>query len=195
MIWWATLVAPSVIRLHRANAQLRAVEQGLAGELAVANALATGLDDCHYIINDITIALGEQETQIDHVVVSDSEVICVETKNWHGIYRPGDTGWLWEPLSHRRGRPRWHKDPQVQSQMHSQALKEYLLQQGFSTPVQPLVVLADQTAQWHGDFDFAECPVLHLDQLINYISQRSQQGVRTHNSREVANIVLHAHIK
>lgn len=198
LTWSVLLVAPKAVKHHHANIQVRAVEQGLRGEIAVARALAEGLGDGYYIINDITIATAEQETQIDHIVVSPREILCIETKNWRGIYRPGQSGWLWEPLAHGKGRPRWHKDPQVQSQMHCQALRSYLAKQGIDVPLLPLVVLADDDARWQGEIGVGTCPILYLEQLIPFIQQRAgldPHDATCHKQATVAQAILNAHTK
>lgn len=195
LIWWVSLVAPQAIRLHHARSQLRAVEHGLQGEEAVASALE-GLPSDYYVINDITIALACQETQIDHVVVTPTEVLCLETKNWKGIYRPGRAGWLWRPLHRREGRPRWHKDPQAQSLMHSEALREYLKSRGFKVRIQALVVLADpEKIEWQGTQVSTQCPVLYLYDLIPFIQARPMSKSSPEMQERVAQTILQAHIK
>lgn len=196
LIWWVLLVAPQVIKMHHACSQLRAVEHGLQGEEAVAKILAEGLPSEYFVINDITIALGCQETQLDHVVVTPTEVLCIETKNWKGIYQPGHAGWLWRPLHRRGGKPRWHKDPQAQSQMHSEALGAYLVSQGVETHIQALVVLADpEKIEWRGKQGSYPCPVLYIYDLIPFIKGRANPMPNPYLQQNVAQAILNAHIK
>ena len=189
-------MAPRVVRLHHARSQLRAVEHGLQGEEAVARELER-LPSDYFVINDITIALDCQETQIDHIVVTPTEVLCVETKNWKGIYRPGREGWLWRPLHRREGKPRWHKDPQAQSLMHSEALEKCLAAQGIETHIQALVVLSDpEKIEWQGSKQvFAPCPVLYIYHLIPFIQARATSKFNPQIQEKVAQAILGAHIK
>jgi len=196
LVWWATLVAPQVIKLHRARTQLRAVEHGLQGEEAVARTLAEGLPADYFVINDITITLASQETQIDHVVVAPTRVLCIETKNWRGLYSSGRQGWLWQPLHRPAGKPRWHKDPQTQSTMHRKALAEYLATESLECEVEAVVVLVDpKKVQWQGERASTDCSVIYLHQLIAFIQDSAGPSINPALQERMAYAILGSHIR
>ena len=58
--------------------------KGKFGEALVKLALGKNEDGKRHVINDVTIVVDGKSSQIDHIVVNDRGVFCVETKNYSG---------------------------------------------------------------------------------------------------------------
>jgi hypothetical protein len=64
------------------------------GEALVANIISDGLQRPHLLVNNVTLPIGENTSQIDHVLVTDTGIFVIETKHY--------TGWIFgDPHAHQ----------------------------------------------------------------------------------------------
>ena len=101
---------------------------GGKGEQKVTEELLK-LPDNYYLLNDINIKLHSkqmQPIQIDHIILCESALFCLETKNWSGSIVGNQKGsWI------RRPRPRSRKkdvynNPIIQTHRHIGALEKII---------------------------------------------------------------------
>lgn len=98
------------------------VIRGNAGERRVYNALKK-LPDDYYILNDVTITVGNRKAQIDHIVVSMHGLWCIETKAHLGSIYGADDDKNWTQIKKSKdGRTFTHVfyNPVTQNRVHCQ---------------------------------------------------------------------------
>ncbi|MBL8700698.1 MAG: NERD domain-containing protein [Alphaproteobacteria bacterium] len=88
---------------------------GLVGELRIRMITRFGLDRSVYVaLHDVTLAMPDGTTQIDHILVSRFGVFVIETKNMKGRIRgrPGDRMWMQCFVRRRHAflNPMWQND-------------------------------------------------------------------------------------
>lgn len=118
-------------RIARPSANARA---GRAGERKVARALArAGFP----VLNDVYLPIGDDTTQVDHVVLAGGVIVVLETKHMAGLVR----GRLSEPQWTQAipGRRRAFRNPVVQNQLHEEAVR---IASGGAAPVAGVVVFS-----------------------------------------------------
>jgi len=160
---------------------------GASGERHVFETLEKVPGDV-YIINDLLIPKDRGTAQIDHVLVSEYGVFCIETKHYSGTLAGND-----ELCMHytRNGSRRVHP-PAKQAMEHARALRELLSQRpeyweaketGFW--VQPLVVFSGNVRV---RYKSNEVPVMKLKDLLKYIEKISTRKLLP--PKHVANLAL-----
>ena len=101
---------------------------GGKGEQKVTEELLK-LPDNYYLLNDINIKLHSKQTrpiQIDHIILCENALFCLETKNWSGsVVGKAKGSWI------RRPRPRSRKkniynNPIIQTHRHIGALEKII---------------------------------------------------------------------
>ena len=169
------LIVSHVMRSRTALRERENLAIGLRGELEVARALAAGLDNQHYVFNDIFVRSGFRRTQIDHLVVGPSALFLVETKNWSGRMtgEPGDRTWMQHPRSGRP--PRTLPNPLLQCERQRVVLAGFLRSGGLDVP--PLHSILVFTSP-HASFErgTSEMPILAVDVLAGHLVQRANEG-------------------
>ncbi len=175
------LTISHVMRSRTALRERENLAIGLRGEVEVARALAAGLDNQHYVFNDIFVRSGFRRTQIDHLVVGPAAVFLVETKNWSGRItgEPGDRTWMQHPRSGRP--PRALSNPLLQCERQRVVLAGFLRSGGLDVP--PLHSILVFTSP-HASFDrgMSETPVLTVEALAVYIARKAEEGTRLPDS-------------
>ena len=145
------------------------------------------------LLNDLVIPNGRAETQIDHVLIGDKEVYCIETKDITGKFYPHRNGWLWYPY-HARGTVRKKtvvKNPQHQSIYHADHLRGFLDRNGFQIPVKPVVILTHPHGEWKGKQD-QHCPVLRINGFLQSVNKVPDGEIRDHEKQELTELLLDA---
>ncbi len=130
----------------------QAIQAGLRGETRVARELARGLDNAHYVFNDLSIRSGFRAAQIDHLVVGPGGVFVIETKNWGGRITGGarDPAWTQEGDGTRPARR--HENPVLQNERHVRVLGACLGAGGIrNVPLIPVLVFAFRGARVEAD--------------------------------------------
>ncbi|UCH34016.1 MAG: NERD domain-containing protein [Armatimonadota bacterium] len=117
--------------------------RGYLGERRVFAELRK-LPDDYWIFNDVTIRVGEDSAQIDHILVSPYGLWCIETKSLRGTIRGKENERHWtqikRPDSGRTRREKFY-NPVAQNATHCRRLGEYLKQHlGVTLPVRSAVV-------------------------------------------------------
>ena len=70
--------------------------RGWLGELKVKLVIGRTKPDIKYVINNLTLRIGENKTsQIDHVVINEHGVFIIETKNYSGRIYGNETQLEW----------------------------------------------------------------------------------------------------
>lgn len=116
---------------------------GARGERRVFR-LLKNLPDEYCILNDVTIRYGDQEAQIDHVLVSIHGIWCIETKDHVGWIYGNDRWHEWTQTKRSSGgriyKKRFHS-PVKQNYVHCIKLQNYLyLKLGVDVSIKSIVV-------------------------------------------------------
>jgi uncharacterized protein YpmB len=161
--------------------------KGNYGENIVSNCIEHNLSNDYYLINDLVIPSGvNNTTQIDHVLIGTNIIYCVETKHWHGKFYPNKRGWKWYPTNgYVKDVKIVNDSPQKQSIYHAKKLSAQLIRYGINIKVLPIVVLTHHQSKWMGSFD-KECPVLYIEDLVSFINRFSENNIPVNADRKSA---------
>jgi hypothetical protein len=98
--------------------------KGFSGEIVVSSLLNKLDKSKYFIINGITLKVGENTAQIDHIVVSQYGIFVIETKNWKGsVY---GNHWSKKFYQYLGGMKYEHQNPISQNYGHIKRLEEVL---------------------------------------------------------------------
>jgi len=151
--------------------KLDKIEKGLNGEVNVSSLIEKELTDKFILLNDIVIPTASATTQIDHILITPTRVICIETKSSEGIYYPNKDGWMWYPTKRQKyGRSATgvlQPNPAKQANYHSNSLSNYLKANSIDYKVESIVVLSNQYSEFKGDNRY--CDIIHFNKLIEYL--------------------------
>lgn len=139
---------------------------GAVGESRVAQVLARFPDDW-FIFNDMVVG----EAQIDHIVVSPTDIYTIETKNYKGTIYGNAEKQKWSQLIGH------HKttfyNPVKQGIGHSVALSKFLAECGFKNVwVDTIVVFTEPSVKLK--VFSPKVPVLYLAELHEFLNQQKQ---------------------
>lgn len=102
-----------------------ATVKGARGERRVHNVLAKQLEqDGHFVIHNITLSIGKDTTQIDHIVVSQYGIFVIETKNYRGWIFGDQKSKQWTQVIYSK-RARF-QNPLRQNYKHTKAVESFL---------------------------------------------------------------------
>lgn len=134
------------------------------GEALVANTLSR-LSRPHLLLNNVTLPTAEGTTQIDHILVTESGVLVIETKDYLGwiFGSPNDTQWT-QVIYRTKTR---FRNPLRQNYGHVQAVRSLL-------PKLPEnafdgVVVFTGTAEFKSNLG---PQVIHLGELLEFVRRR-----------------------
>lgn len=161
---------------------------GHAAERQVAR-LLTRLPDGFRILNDLTIAVGQHQAQIDHVIVSPYGLWCVETKSHVGtvLGREQERNWTQVKYTGRRKCNIRLYSPVRQNQVHCQRLSQ-LLQDRFSLQVPIHSVVVFTAARLHVETD---TPVVKPPDLLQAIAASAGAAILTEQQLDGVVRLLH----
>lgn len=151
-------------RLVRDDAASRA---GRAGERMVARAVAKSRLP---VLHDIYLPVGEDVTQVDHVVLAGSCLVVIETKHMAGMVfgREGDETWT----QVRQDRKRRFRNPHMQNRVHVAAVSQAI---GGALPVVGIVVFSAGATLRIA----TASPTMRLGDLLPFLSRAAGDGRRT----------------
>ena len=159
---------------------------GASGEQRVTDVLEA-LPGEVYIINDLLIQKANGTAQIDHVLISEYGVFCIETKHFSGTLTGDDE----HCVHYTQNGSRRINAPAKQSAEHARALRQLLSQRPeyWETPegltVQPIVVFSGNVRL---RYKSRNVPVMKLKDLSAYLSEVSPRKILPH--RHVINLAL-----
>lgn len=143
--------------------------KGNEGEQEVIEYIIQNFNDTYFLYNDIKVPYiddygGRTTTQIDHILICNRGVFCLETKNLaSGKYWPHNT-------------KKWYyknnleiDSPQNQAKFHKFKLKNYL---DYIVPIFPVVILTNEDCVFNADKDENFGKVLHANELKKYIESK-----------------------
>lgn len=96
---------------------------GEIGEIKVSKELSF-LSNEYYVLNDILLRIGDQSSQIDHIVVSIYGIFVIETKNYKGWIFGSEKSRQW--TQNLFGEKYFFQNPIIQNKGHIYALKKAL---------------------------------------------------------------------
>lgn len=100
--------------------------KGMLGEWRVRLVLGKSQKGVRYVLNDVTLVIGERTAQIDHVLVCDKGVYVIETKNYSGrIYGSDESKYWTQTLAYGKVKKRFYS-PVKQNLVHAAMLGEIL---------------------------------------------------------------------
>lgn len=159
--------------------------KGARGERRVRNELAKRLDDgAGSVIHDVTLNIGPDTTQIDHIVVSRYGIFVIETKNYSGWIFGDQKSKQWTQVIY--GKKTRFQNPLRQNYKHTKAVESFL---GVSSSrVHSVVVFV-------GDAEFkTPMPpnVMKLSGLIPYMQTITDRVLSENRVEVFANRILEA---
>jgi len=135
--------------------------KGFMGEKIVRKQLT----DYEYVIYDYRIYLSG-ETQIDHILINQSGIIVIETKNYSGVITGAEDKKIW--IQHIGKTSRTFLSPIKQNDYHILQLKKLL--SAYDVPYYSIIVFSSQSI-----FNLnVKSSVIQIDQLKDTISQLPQ---------------------
>ncbi|MGM0792528.1 MAG: nuclease-related domain-containing protein [Bacillota bacterium] len=166
------------------------IQRGESGENKVSHAIETLLPNNNLLLNDLVIPNGKNGTQIDHVLIGEGKLFCIETKDITGKFYPHRDGWMWYP-AHSQGKVRKKtivKNPQHQSLYHAQHLNNLLKRNGFTVEIRPVVILTNPYGEWKGRQDH-KCPILRVKEFVQYASRENDVKLTEDTKVKIANLL------
>ncbi len=119
--------------------------KGKFGEALVKLMIGKEKEGVQYVINNVTISVGGKSSQIDHVVVNDRGITCIETKNYSGrIYGEENQQQWTQVLAYGKSKHRLY-NPLKQNWTHVKRLEEVL---GKDYPFHSLVVFVQSNTRY-----------------------------------------------
>jgi hypothetical protein len=118
--------------------------RGSIGENKVTKQLKQ-LPDDYIIINDVMIPNGDRTAQIDHIVIGDNGIFCIETKSHVGTIYGSETAHNWKQVRKSEKGRNYNNtfySPVKQCMTHVMALKTLLKDDSI---IQPIVVFTKAT--------------------------------------------------
>jgi len=159
--------------------------KGARGERRVHSELAERLEEEVYrVIHDITLSIGADTTQIDHIVVSRYGIFVIETKNYRGWIFGDQRSKQWTQVIY--GKKTRFQNPLRQNYKHTKAVESFLAVP--SSRVHSIVVFV-------GDSKF-KTPfppnVMTLSGLIPYMRTKTDRVLSERRVGVLANQLLEA---
>jgi hypothetical protein len=159
---------------------------GSHGETKVTLQMAK-LPDNYIIINDVTIPNGSRTAQIDHVLIADNGIFCIETKSHQGTIYGSETERNWKQVK-SGGYTNEFYSPIKQCMTHTMALKTLLKNNGFNIFIQPIVVFTTDDTVLHIT---SKTPVLKAEQLPQYITEyTSNRQISDADKQKITEIIM-----
>lgn len=157
---------------------------GAEGEEKVLRALES-LPDGYTIFNQLDIpdpSLPNGRRELDFLVVGPTGLFIIEVKNTGGLIyvRPEESRW---PIAHKAGcggRPGWNAifNPIHQVKAQATALDRFLLRNGQTATIQPLICFARSDVALQ-DRDGSPIPILTVRELVEHLSSTNGKAVNT----------------
>ena len=176
----------------------RSNDKGIKGEKLVSDAMITGLSDSFTLLNDVYVRTQEGGyTEIDHILLHEKFIVCIETKNISGELIPIDEE-TWEKVNFN-GESTLIDSPQQQSLHHAISLKRFLKEHKISSYVFAFVVLVNPKASSFNKeadtFYLQECPVIYKNELIHFIKYIESQleNSATIQQQHIAELIIDEH--
>ncbi len=148
------------------------------GEALVADAIGNGFHRSHVLLNNVTLEMGAETTQIDHLIVADTGIFVVETKHYKGWIFGNRDGARWTQVIYRYKST--FQNPIRQNYGHVKAVQAL-----FTLPDKAFFSLVVFTGEAELKSDFGPS-VMKLPGLIPYLA--NQQTV-LFDERKMAYIV------
>lgn len=182
----AAMGAGHYYKIHQNRDEEQALQAGAQGETRTTRSLADGLDNTHYLFNDIVIRHGFKSAQIDHLVIGRTGIFAVETKNWRGVIQGQADDSYWWQTKFVDAPPIRLKSPVIQARRHASVVTMMLKAAGLDWPdVVPIVAFASMKTELR--VTSAEVPVVHLPSLPALITAR--RPARAYTERDVDQVV------
>lgn len=144
---------------------------GISGEDKVFNTLMQ-LPDNYKVLNGIKVYTNNKSSkssEIDHLVICDKGVFCIETKNHRGkIYSTDNNKWI-QIKESKKGKSYRNEfyNPVRQVMGHVYGIKKILSQEGIDELfIQPIVVFSSENIQLNVE---SKVPVITQNELNDYI--------------------------
>jgi hypothetical protein len=176
------------MKLYENYKTTRNVSAGRRGELHISDKFEKGLDDDHYIINDIDLRFGRIKSQIDHMIIGPKGIFVIETKSWAGHLCGNETDNTWKQTKFDKQGKEIKidlKNPIVQNKQHMETVELLLQAAGIEWPdVFSVVILTRRDTEF--DID-SVTPVLRPDDAVEYAARL--QPSRVYSGKEIADTV------
>jgi len=175
-------------KLYENYKTARNVNAGRRGEIHISDAFERGLDDNHYVINDIDLRFGRIKSQIDHLVIGPRGIFVIETKSWAGHLSGNETDYTWVQTKFDKKGKQVRielKSPIIQNLRHVNTAKSLLQASGIDWPdIFSVIVLTRRSTEFDVD---SVTPVLRPIDAVDYAAR--MQPSRLYSGSEIANVV------
>jgi hypothetical protein len=177
----AVFFVAHALRVKQNTRESRIVEAGLRGETMVTRQLAEGLDQTHYLLNDVTLKAGRNRAQIDHVVIAPNGLFAIETKHWRGRIEGRAEDERWRQIKQTGEAPIPVANAVRQTQRHQSVLRACLADAELDWPdVQSIVIFPLKRTEIA--VTSPEVPVVYPDDAVTFIQRYQSQ--RTYSEAE-----------
>ena len=147
-MWWFFLLVGIVVFLgivYLSKDAWMPVFMGKLGEFMVKTQLGKNREGESCVINDVMVMVDGKSSQIDHIVVNDRGITCIETKNYSGRIYGDDERFEWtQVLAYGRVKNKFY-NPVKQNYTHVKRLSENL---ETDCPIHSLVVFAQSNVKY-----------------------------------------------
>jgi len=138
------------------------------GEKRVSDLLSLKLDrEQYYLLNNVTLRVGNGTTQIDHIVVSKKGVFVIETKHYSGWIFGGGKSKIWNQTIYKK--KSYFQNPMHQNYKHVKTIQNLFDFMPVSHVMNVVV--------FSGDAEFKTkrpANVLLLNEMVEYIKQHDE---------------------
>ncbi|GAA4303513.1 NERD domain-containing protein [Aestuariibaculum suncheonense] len=163
--------------------------KGARGEDEVSKKLNRLNKRAYIVLNDILLKFGDSSTQIDHVVICQSGIFVIETKNYKGWIHGHQNSEYWTKTIYRYKKKL--RNPIKQNWVHVYALKDILAEFGFIEYF-PVVVFAGVGKLMNVTSDL---PVIKTKKLRKTIKKLNRTEYLSYDiMQEIADTILELNI-
>ncbi|MFC1951052.1 nuclease-related domain-containing protein [Chloroflexota bacterium] len=166
------------------------VWKGIIGEKKVSRKLRFLSHEHYIVLNDLMLPStgNTNATQIDHVVVSNFGIFCIETKAYKGWIFGGEKQQYWTQTIYRKKTKFFN--PLRQNYAHIKAIESLLGPQHLEAPIVPLVVFTRADKMKISGTD----SVVHLSGIVRKIKNYSNNIYSDVQRNEIHRLLVDANI-
>ena len=118
---------------------------GKIGEFMVKTQLGKDIEGVSYVFNNVMVLVDGKSSQIDHVVVNEQGITCIETKNYSGRIYGEENQFQWtQVLAYGRIKNKFY-NPKKQNYTHVMSLSKCL---GHDYPFHSLIVFVQGNTRY-----------------------------------------------
>lgn len=160
-------------------------KRGYIGEKKVSRKIMKKLENKYVLFDEIELwnTVTKRKAQIDHILIGEHIIFCIETKNYRGLIQGEQFSHMWQkghyrnkavntPLRKSKLKAIEFYNPLKQNFVHLQVLKDLLYKNGIKgIPIINLVVFADKEVFLNISVKTEDAKVVKLKEMIAEMNQ------------------------